>query len=152
MRSHLERVEPAPGDPEHPDRPGAPGLGGEPGDHLDGVGLLEGRVLVEQHAVRLAAPSHVDAHAPVAVAGEVGVPRRIRAGRSVALAVGDVLEQRRNRLGLGVLGKPDPRRQAASVRERDPLVLDHADRAGKARPDSLGHRRIALLWRLRDRV
>ena len=125
----LERVEAAPGDPEHARRARAPGLGGEPGEHLDGVVLLLGQVLVEEDAVGVAAAAQVDPHRGVAVPGEVGVAGRVADGRAVAPAVGDVLEQRRHRVALRVLGQPDLRRQPAAVGHGDPDGVDDPHRA-----------------------
>jgi hypothetical protein len=134
----LKRVEAAPRLSDHPDRAGAPGLAGEPSDHLERVVLFLRQVLVQQHAVRVAAPAHVHPHGRVAVAGEIGVKKRVSCRRSVALAVGDVLQNRRHRVGLGVLGEPDPRGEAAPVSERDPRVADLAERPRKVSPDAHG--------------
>ena len=132
----LERVEAAPGDPEHPRGPGAPGLVGEPGEHLDGVLLLLGQVLVEQHALGVAAAAHVHPHGGVAVAGEVGVARGVADRGPVAPAVGDVLEQRRHRLALRVVRQPDLRGQPAAVGHGDPGVVDHRVGTREVRPDT----------------
>ena len=74
-------------------------------------------------------PRMVDAHGRIAVAGEPGVHERVAGRRAVVLAVGDVLEDRRHRVGLGVVGQPDAGRQAGAVGERDPGVGDRAHAA-----------------------
>ena len=63
------------------------------------------------------------------MAGEIGVGERIAPSGAVALAVGQVFQDRRHRLRFGILGQPEPGRQPAAVGERDPRVLDLADRA-----------------------
>ncbi len=123
----LERVEAAPGDPHHPDRTRAPGLGGDPGDDLERVVLLLPGVLVEQDAVAIARAAQVDPHRRIAAPGEVAVDRLVAGAHEVALAVGDVLENRRHRRRLGVLRQPDPGRDPAAVGHRNPDVLDLDD-------------------------
>ena len=51
----------------------APGLGRDPGDDLERVVLLLLAVLVGQQAVGVARAADVDAHAGIAVAGEIGM-------------------------------------------------------------------------------
>ena len=68
--------------------------------------------------------AQVDAHARVAVRGEVRVVARVAHGERVALAVGQVLEQRRDRALVGVLGQPQARGQPRPVGHRDPGVVD----------------------------
>ena len=87
------------------------------------------QVLVPHEAVGIAVAAHVDAHAGIAVAGDVGVGEGVAPSRAVALAVGQVFQDRRHRLRFGILGQPDAGRQPAAVGERDPGVLDLADRA-----------------------
>ena len=129
----LEAVEAAPGDPEHAHGARAPGLGRDPGDGLDSVVQLLFEVLVEEDPVRLAGSAQVDAHAGVPVPGEVGVHGGVAPPGPVVLPVGDVLEDRWHRLGLGALGKPDLRGQAASIGHRNPDVLDLAHLAREVR-------------------
>ena len=50
-RCHLQRVEAAPGNPEHADLAGAPCLLGDPVDHLQRVVLLLLGIFVQHHAV-----------------------------------------------------------------------------------------------------
>ena len=138
-RRHLEAVEAAPGDPEHPDAARAPGLLRDPAEHLHRVLLLLREVLVVEQAVGLAAAALVHAQHRVAVAREVGVARLVARRGAVALPVGDVLEDRRDRVALGVLGQPDARAEARAVRERDPRVVDPAHGARQVRDDP--HRR-----------
>ncbi len=130
---NLKSIEPAPGDSHHPDNPAAPGLRRQPGYHLHAIVLLLLCILVEQQAVRLAAPSNVHANAGVAVSGQIGMSQRVSFIGSVALAVWEVLEDRGNRLLLGILGQPDAGRQHRTVFQRDQRVLDHPHRSGKSR-------------------
>ena len=148
-RGDLEPVEPAPGDADHADGAAAPGLGRDPGDHLEGVVLFLFQILVPHEAVGLAVAAHVDPDAGVAVAGEVGVGQLVTVGRTVALAIGDVLQDAGHRLALGVHRQPDPRRQSAAVRHGNPGVLDLPDPPRKL-PDLLqslapGSRRSAIV-------
>ena len=119
--------------PIMPTAPRAPGLRGEPGDHLERVVLLLLGVLVRHQPVGIAVAAHVDPHAGVAVAGEVGMGQLVALDRAVALAVGQIFEDRRHRALRGILRQPDPGRQAAAVGERDPLVLDLAHRCAETR-------------------
>ena len=120
VRGDLKRVEPAPRDADHADLAGAPRLLGDPRDDLARVGLLLREVLVLEDAVRLARPALVDTDAGVSVAGEVGEVVRVAHRRAVVQAVGQVLEDRRHRVLLGVLGQPDPRGEPAAVGQLDP--------------------------------
>jgi hypothetical protein len=147
-RGDLKRVEAAPRDAGHPDRARAPGLRGQPGDHLERVLLLLRGVLVVEDPVRLAAAADVDAHRRVAVAREVGLADRVAGGRAVVLAVGQVLEDGRDRVALGVLGQPDPRGEPGPAGELDPGVLDLANRPRQPVPGHDSHRPI--LRRLRE--
>ena len=92
-----------------------------------------------EQAVRLAATALVHTQHGVAVSREVGVARLVARCRAVALPVGDVLEDRRDRVALGVLWQPDARAKARAVRERDPRVVDRAHGARQVGYDP--HRR-----------
>ena len=100
MGGDLQAVEAAPGDADHPHLARAEVLRGKPLDDLDAVGLLEGEVLVLQDAVGVARTAQVDPRRNVAVAGEVGVHRLVVHRGVVVLAVRDVLEDGRYRVGL----------------------------------------------------
>jgi hypothetical protein len=102
-RRNLKSVEPAPGNSHHPDRAIAPGLSCQPSDHLHAVLLFLLGVLIEQQARRFAAASKVDANSGVAVPGKVWMSQRIPLVRAVALAIGQILEDRRNRIPFGIL-------------------------------------------------
>ena len=134
----LQGVEAAPGDAEHADRAAAPRLAGEPGDHLQRIVELGLAVFVDKHALGFAAAADVDTHRGVAVAREVRMGQRIALMRAVALAVGQILQQRGHRVGVGVLGQPDAGGEPRAVLQRDRRVLDLADRAGKGRDDQDG--------------
>ena len=134
-RGRLHAREPAPADPGHPDLARAPRLLGEPRDHGLDVPLLLLRVLVSEDPVGVAAPAQVEPQAAEAVAGQVGVLRLVADRGAVALAVRDGLEDRGHRVGLGVLGPPQPGGEPRAVGERDPQVLDQADAAGELGAD-----------------
>src|SRR6185295_2397460 len=134
-----------PRDAEHAHVARAPRLGGDPGEDLERVPLLLWEVLVRKEAVRLARAADVHAQHRVTVPGEVRVPGLVAAGRAVALAIGEVLEDGGDRVVLGVLGEPDPRAQPDAVGQRDPDVVHHPHRArqvfhdlhrGSGTPDS----------------
>ena len=120
----LQRVEAAPGDAHHADRAAAPGLRGEPGDHLDGVGLLLRQIFVGEQPVGIAGAAHVDAHRRIAVAGELGMHLAVAQHRAVAAPIGQIFEDRRHR--IAALRPPAARssrqaacrRQARSIRSR----------------------------------
>jgi hypothetical protein len=133
-RSELESVEPAPRDPPHAEIAVAPRLFAKPGHHLEAVGVLLLRVLVRDEAVGLAGATHVDPHRRVAEARDVRLSARIASRGPVHLAVREELEDRRDRIRLGILWQPDPRREAAAVGEGQPGVFDLPDRARKLGP------------------
>jgi hypothetical protein len=132
-RRNLQSIEPAPGDSHHPDDAAAPGLRRQPRDHLHAIVLLLLGVLVEEQAIRLAATSNIDANAGVAVAGQIRMRQRVPLVSPVALAVGEILQDRRNRVLFGVIGQPDAGRQRRAVFQRDQHVLDDAHSARKRR-------------------
>ena len=86
-RRNLQSIEPAPGDSHHSHGAIAPGLRRQPGDQLHAVVLFLLRVLVEQQAGRFAAAAKVDAHAGVAVTGQIRMSERVPLVGAVALAV-----------------------------------------------------------------
>src|SRR6185436_18413974 len=51
----------------------------------------------------------------------------VAAARAVALAIGDVFQDRRDRFLLRILRQPQARRQAATVFQGDPEVFDLLD-------------------------
>ena len=123
----LERVEAAPGDAHHADRAAAPALRRDPGDDLERVVQLLLGVLVEQHAVGVARAAQIDPHGGIAGLREITVDRLVARAHEVALAIRDVLENRRYGLEFGARGQPDPRRDPAAVGHGDPDVLDLDD-------------------------
>ena len=134
----LQAVEAAPGDPDHADTPGAPGLGRDPGHDLEAIVLLLLQIFVLQQPVGFAGAAHVDAKAGIAIAGEIGMGEMIALRRAVALAIGQIFQDRGNRLLLRIGRQPDARRQAAAVRERDKQILDLPHLARKLRDDIHG--------------
>ena len=57
--------------------------------------------------VGFAAAADVDPHAGIAVAGQIGMGERVALIGAVALAVGQILQDRRHRILLGILRQPD---------------------------------------------
>src|SRR5262249_28765834 len=102
----------APGDSHHPDDAAAPGLRRQPSDHLHAIILLLLCVLVGQQATRLAATAKIDANAGVAVAGQIGMRERVPLVSPVALAIGEIFQDRGNRVLLASSGS---QMRAASV-------------------------------------
>ena len=121
---HLQPVEPAPRDAHHADLAAAPRLLGEPRDHLAAVELLLGQVLVLEDAVGLPGAALIHAHHRVAVTGDVGKLARVAHGGAVIQAVGQILDDGRHRIGVGVLGQPDTGGEPAAVCQRDPHRLE----------------------------
>ena len=122
---HLEAVEAAPGDAHHADRTRCtrPDRRSRRWPRPRRSCSCFGVFVVHQ-AVGLAVAAHVDPEAGIAVTGEIGMGQCVPSGGAVALAVGQVLQDRRDRALLRICRQPDPRRQTAAVRERDPAVLD----------------------------
>src|SRR5262249_48840063 len=104
-----------------------------PSDHLQAIILFLFDVLVEQQARRFAATSKVDANAGVAVSGQIRMSERVTFVRSVALAIWQILQDRRNRVLLGILRQPKARRQHRTVFQRYQHVLNdpHGSREGR---------------------
>jgi len=120
----LKSVEPAPGNSHHPNRAIAPGLSCQPGDHLHAIILFLIGVLVEQQTRRFAATSKVDANAGIAVTCEIGMSQRIPLVRAVSFAIGEILQDRRDGVFLGILRQPNASRQRRAVFQRYQCVLD----------------------------
>ena len=81
----------------------------------------------------IAIAAHVDADAGIAVAGEIGMGQRIARGRAVALAVGQMLDDGGNLVGVGIVRQPDAGRQRAAVAHLDADVGIFDELAGKFR-------------------
>ncbi len=122
---------------EDPDLAVAPLLRGEPGDHLDQVGLLLGRVLVGRVARRRPRPAQVEpADGEAVLVAEVLVAGGVRRGE-VVLAIGQRLQQARLRAGRRV-GQVQRRGQLDAVSHRDPdLGHDSSSRTSGECRDSL---------------
>ena len=110
-RRHLQPVEAAPGDADHAAGPRAPGLRLEPFQHLETIVLLQLQIFVQQHAVGFARAADVDPHRGIAMAGEEGMGLGIARRRAVALAIGQIFQDRRHGMGLGIHRQPDARRE-----------------------------------------
>ena len=102
----------------------APGLRRQPSDHLHAIVLFLLGVLVEQQARRFAATSKVDANAGVAVTGQIRMSQRVPFVGPVALAIWEILQDRRNRVLFGIVRQPDAGRQRRAVFQRYQGVLD----------------------------
>ena len=148
QRGDLKRVEPAPGLAHHADGAIAPGLLAQPADDLNRVVQFLREIFVFQQAIGLAGAAHIDADGCVAVRGEIAVHRLVATTRAVALAVGDIFEDRRDR--GRVVGQPEAGGEAGAVGERDEEVFDHAQvatpslRAKRSNP-SLRDRALTVL-------
>src|SRR5262249_50661242 len=101
-RRNLKSIETTPGDSHHPDHATAPGLRRQPRDHLHAIVLLLFCVLVEQQAIRLPATSNIDADARVAMAGQIRMSQRVPFVSAVALAIWEILQDRRNWVLFGI--------------------------------------------------
>ncbi len=121
---HLQAVEPAPADAHHPHGPGAPILRCDPPNHLDRIRQFLRGIFILHHAFAVAIAANINAQAGIAVRREIRVCQRIPRAGAVALAVGQVFQDRRNRGRAGILGHPDPRRQPAAIGQHDPHVCD----------------------------
>ena len=114
---------------------GAPGLGRDPWQHLQAIVLLLLQVFVVEQPIGFAGTPHVDPDAGIAVAGEIGMGQVVALRRAVALAIGQVFQDRRHGLLLRIGRQPDARRQAAAVRQRDEQIFDLAHLARELRDD-----------------
>src|SRR4029079_13177103 len=133
--SALKSIEATPRNPHHPDRAAAPGLRGQPVDDFEAVALLLLGIFVEQETARFPAAPDVDAHARIAVAGQVGMRERVPFIGAIALAVWQILQDRGNRISLRVVWQPNPGGQRRAVLQRDQRVLDDTYCTWKRRND-----------------
>jgi hypothetical protein len=136
--SDLQSVEAAPGDADHADRAGAPFLLSEPGDHLEPVVLLLLGILVVENAVAVTRATDIDTHARVAETGIVGMGIGVPLGGSVTLAIGQILEDRRNRVILRIDWQPDLGSEPRAILQRNKHVAHDLDLARIVLAD--GHR------------
>ena len=102
-----------------------------PGDHVDRVLQFLLGILVVHQAFGIAVAAHVDADRGVAVAGEIRMGQRVARRGAVALAVGQMLQDRRHGVLRGVLRHPDARRQPAAIGHDDAHVREFDDLAGE---------------------
>jgi len=145
---NLKSVEPAPGNSHHPNRAIAPGLSCQPGDHLHAIILFLLGVLVEQQTRRFAATSKVDANAGVAVTGQIRTSQRVALVGAVALAIWEILQDRRNRVLFGIVRQPGAGRQRRTVLQRYQGVLDNTHRLWEIRDNHGGLLMMAAVCRL----
>ncbi len=125
---YLERIEAAPGFSHHPDLAVTPGLFGDPGNNLQRVAEFGfTKVFIVQNAFGFTGTTDIDTQACITVAREVAVHRFIAVSGQVALAIGDVFQNGRNRLVFCVFGHPDARGKTGAVFQRDTGFLDIAD-------------------------
>jgi hypothetical protein len=68
------------------------------------------------------------------MAGKIRMGQGVAFDRAVPLAIGKIFEDCRNRVGIGILGQPDPRGESRMVRELDENILDLDYLSGKV-PD-----------------
>src|SRR5262249_24154418 len=141
---NLKRIQAAPRNSHHPDNAAAPGLRGQPRNHLQAIVLLLLCLLVEQQAIRVAATSDIDANARVAVAGQIRMSQRVPLVSPVALAVREILQDRRNRVRFGIVRQPDASGQPRAVFQWNQRVLDHAHSAWKRRHNHRGSAAFAM--------
>ena len=126
-----EAGEAAPRLADHAHRARGPRLAGGPFDHLDAVVELSGLPFAAQEPVGIPRAADVHPQARVAVTRNVTMNAIVARAEVIALAVGHVLDDGRDRLGFRILGEPQPGRQPPTVGERDEDVLDLADRTRK---------------------
>jgi hypothetical protein len=131
MGCDLECVETTPGQSDHPDTPRAPWLVGDPRKHSEAIVVLLLRVFVAKEAFRVATSAQVHAQYRVAMTRDVGLGDAVAPGRSVSLAVGNVIQDSGNGLALGVGGQPCARRQPDTIRHGNPDVGDLAHGLGR---------------------
>jgi hypothetical protein len=102
----LYPLKAAPRDAEHAHLPVAPRLLGDPLHGFDGIERFIADGEGALRAVRVAGAADVDAHAGIAVAGEVAVMHRVARCVNVALAIRDDFDDRGNPLVRRDVGKP----------------------------------------------
>jgi hypothetical protein len=112
MSSDLQAVEAAPRDTHHPHFSGTPKLTGNPGNHFQRVLLFLRQVFVHQLPIGIAATTHIDADACIAMAGKVLMDHPISDGNSIRFAVRQIFQNCRDRALCGVCRHPNTSRQA----------------------------------------
>ena len=113
QRGDLQSVEPAPADSHHAHAAAAPALRGQPVDHRHTIGQFLFGILVVKQSLAVTATAHVNPYAGVSMPGQIGMGQRIAHRRAVALAIGQVFQDRWHR--TGTYGPPYPRRQIHTV-------------------------------------
>ncbi len=133
--SHLQRIESAPRNARHADGATAPGLGRRPGDDLLPVLLLAREIFVRQQTLGITAAPDIHPDTGIAARGDIGVYSDIAGDRTVALAIGDELEDRRHGIAGRILGQPDLGRKPHAVGHGNIGVLDQPHAAQRFRHD-----------------
>ncbi len=77
------------------------------------------------------------------MAGEIRMGQGIAFDRAIPLAIGKIFEDGRDRVGVGILGKPDPGGEPRLVRKLDENILDLDYLPGKF-PDHSHLRRCSV--------
>ena len=131
----LQAVKAAPGNPHHADIAVAPGLPAQPVDHFEGVVLFLQQVLVGHQPLTVAIATHVDPDAGIAMPRHIGMHPLIPRQGAIALAIGQVFEDRRVTPGAGIGRQPDTRGQLGAVLQGDQAVLDFAHGVSKFSDD-----------------
>ena len=109
------------------------------------------QILILENTLGFAGTPDVHPHGSIAVTGIPRVGQFIAVTGAVTLAVGQVLEDRRNRLVSGVLRQPDAGRQPGAVRQFNPRVLDDLDPVGKSVTTVMSSAAMSLLLVSRPR-
>ena len=118
----LQRIKAAPGNAHHAPVARGPGLCANPLHDGDGIVPFLLGVFVIHESVAVAVAAHVDADAGIPVASKVGMCQFIARDCAITFAVGEMLQNRGNRVFLSILRQPDPRRQLHPVGHHDALV------------------------------
>src|SRR5699024_5321139 len=128
---HLQAIEPPPGDTHHADLSVAPGLLGDPGDGIHTILLVLLGVFVGNHTIVITAAAHIDTHTNIAVTRHVSVVSVVTSPGNVALWIGNVLHDRRQRRTFSLLRQPDSSRQLGAATHWNEDVLYFTDLIGK---------------------
>ena len=135
----MQRVKPAPRNAEHADLAGAPFLGSKPSDHFERVVLFLVGVFIKHQTFGITIAAHVDAHARITVAREIGMGQGIAHMGAITLAVGQIFKQGRNFILCRVNGNEHAGRKPHTVGHRDPEIFNFFGGARKFGDGFEGH-------------